>query len=70
MNSSVIGGVLSIPTRENNMGKAKKTKVSKSAAEGGDRYVPLADQILDDKSVKSTSRVKVRNRKDRDDEVK
>lgn len=52
------------------MGKAKKTKVSKSAAEGGDRYVPLADQILDDKSVKSTSRVKVRNRKDRDDEVK
>lgn len=52
------------------MGKAKKTKVSKSAAEGGDRYVPLADQILDDKGVKSTSRVKVRNRKDRDDEVK
>lgn len=52
------------------MGKAKKTKVSKSAAEGGDKYVPLADQILDEKGVKSTSRVKVRNRREKDDEVK
>lgn len=42
--------------------------MSKSTAEGGDRYVPLADQILDDKGVKSTSRVKIRNRKDKDDE--
>lgn len=50
------------------MGKAKKTKVSKSAAEGGDKYVPLADQILDEKGVKSTSRVKVRNRREKDDE--
>lgn len=51
------------------MGKAKKTKVSKNTAEGGEKYVPLADQIIDDKSIKSTSRVKVRNRKDKDDEV-
>lgn len=50
------------------MGKVKKAKVSKSTAEGSDRYVPLADQILDDKGVKSTSRVKIRNRKDKDDE--
>jgi hypothetical protein len=52
------------------MGKVKKTKVSKNTAEGEDKYVPLADQILDDKSTKSTSRVKVRNRKEKDDEVK
>ncbi|XP_022286991.2 bystin-like [Crassostrea virginica] len=50
------------------MGKSKKTKVTKSASEGGDKFVPLADQILDDKSVKTTGRVKVRNRKEKDDE--
>nr|XP_022286984.1 bystin-like isoform X1 [Crassostrea virginica] len=50
------------------MGKSKKTKITKSASEGGDKFVPLADQILDDKSVKTTGRVKVRNRKEKDDE--
>lgn len=55
--------------KNKNMGKSKKTKVTKSASEGGDKFVPLADQILDDKSVKTTGRVKVRNRKEKDDEV-
>ncbi|XP_062605580.1 bystin-like [Saccostrea cucullata] len=48
------------------MGKVKKTKSSKT--EDGEKFVPLADQILDDKTLKSTGRVKVRNRKEKDDE--
>ncbi|XP_033726837.1 bystin-like [Pecten maximus] len=49
------------------MGKAKKVRVSKTPGEG-DRGQSLADQILDDKSIRQTNRVKIRTRKDDDDE--
>lgn len=50
------------------MGKAKKIKVSK-----GDKNLPkvgLADQIEEDKTVKTKSRKKVRIRNDGDEEVR
>ncbi|XP_060069999.1 bystin-like [Ylistrum balloti] len=50
------------------MGKAKKVRVSKAPGEEGDRGQSLADQILDDKSIRQTGRIKVRTRKEDDDE--
>ncbi|KAK3584389.1 hypothetical protein CHS0354_001724 [Potamilus streckersoni] len=49
------------------MGKVKKMKVSKSSGEP-DRMLSLADQIVEDKSVRHTGRVKVRKRNENDDE--
>lgn len=49
------------------MGKAKKVRVSKTPGDS-DRGQSLADQILDDKSIRQTNRVKVRTRKEDDDE--
>ena len=50
------------------MGKSKKLKISKSSGET-DKYSPLADQILHDKSVRAPGRTKVRQRNEEDDEV-
>ncbi|OWF38862.1 bystin-like [Mizuhopecten yessoensis] len=49
------------------MGKAKKIRVSKATGDG-DRGQSLADQILEDKSIRQAGRVKVRTRKEDDDE--
>ncbi|XP_076244398.1 bystin [Calliopsis andreniformis] len=48
------------------MGKAKKVKVSKG--ETKQQKVPLADQIEDEKTVKSKNRHKIRTRHDEDEE--
>ena len=62
--------MLPFPARENNkidkMGKAKKLKVSRSSADKG---VSLADQVISDATVKESGRVKVRKRKEEEDEV-
>ncbi|KAL3889587.1 hypothetical protein ACJMK2_001923 [Sinanodonta woodiana] len=49
------------------MGKVKKSKTSKSGAEPN-RMISLADQIVEDNSVRNTGRVKVRKRNENDDE--
>lgn len=49
------------------MGKAKKVKVSKG--ETKQQKVPLAEQIEDEKTLKSKNRNKIKIRTDEDEEV-
>ena len=51
------------------MGKTKRTKGSKLNVESTGRAPALAEQILDDSSVKTSVRSKVRKRKEGDDDV-
>ena len=48
------------------MGKAKKLKVSRSSTDKG---LSLTDQVMSDETVKQSGRIKVRKRKDEDEEV-
>ena len=48
------------------MGKAKKLKVSRSSTDKG---LSLTDQVMSDDTVKQSGRIKVRKRKDEDEEV-
>ncbi|XP_077990316.1 bystin-like [Glandiceps talaboti] len=49
------------------MGKSKRSKMSRKEGDRVDRNVPLAEQMLDDRSVRESQRSKVRNRQDEDE---
>lgn len=49
------------------MGKAKKSKIG---GEKGARHAPLAEHILEDKSVRPVARPKDRSRNDADEDVR
>lgn len=51
------------------MGKIRREKGSRSQAESDGRTGGLAEQILEDKSIRQKDRVKQRNRIENDDQV-